>query len=105
LQPVLVESPRGFRIAKESTTQKIDAIVALAMAVVSSMRQPDPPPADRVSPAAIFALDGGIQDMPYWLRPLPRDSAGLRPDGSRVPEEEEKRPPRRSRPGRLNYFV
>jgi phage terminase large subunit-like protein len=107
LQTILVESPRGFRIVKESTTQKIDAIVALAMAVVSSMRQPDPPPADRVSPKEIFALPGGgIQDMPYWQRPLPRDRAGLRPDGTRIrEEEEERRPPRRSRPGWLNYFV
>jgi phage terminase large subunit-like protein len=106
LQTVLVESPRGFRIAKESTTQKIDGIVALSMAVVSALRQPDPPPADRASVAAILALNAGPQDMPPWQRSLRPDSAGLRPDGSRIPEEEEeRRPPRRSRPGRLNYFV
>ena len=32
-----VENPRGWRIAKEKASKKIDAIVALAMACVAAM--------------------------------------------------------------------
>jgi hypothetical protein len=34
---VAVENPRGWRIAKEKASKKIDAIVALAMACVAAM--------------------------------------------------------------------
>jgi hypothetical protein len=37
LSRVAVENPRGWRIAKEKTSKKIDAIVALAMAVLSAV--------------------------------------------------------------------
>jgi hypothetical protein len=37
LSTVSVETPRGWRIAKEKTSKKIDAIVALSMACVSAM--------------------------------------------------------------------
>jgi hypothetical protein len=37
LSTVAVENPRGWRIAKEKASKKIDAIVALAMACVSAM--------------------------------------------------------------------
>ena len=37
LSTVAVESPRGWRIAKEKASKKIDAIVALAMASVAAM--------------------------------------------------------------------
>ena len=36
-QAVAVENPRGWRIAKEKVSKKIDAIVALAMACVAAM--------------------------------------------------------------------
>lgn len=37
LNTISIETPRGWRIAKEKTTKKIDVIVALAMACVSAM--------------------------------------------------------------------
>ena len=37
LNTVAVESPRGWRLAKDKTSKKIDAIVALAMACVAAM--------------------------------------------------------------------
>jgi len=37
LSTVAVENPRGWRIAKEKTSRKIDAIVALSMACVAAM--------------------------------------------------------------------
>ncbi len=37
LNTVAIEGPRGFRIAKEKTSKKIDAIVALAMACISAV--------------------------------------------------------------------
>lgn len=37
LNTITIETPRGWRIAKEKTTKKIDVIVALAMACVSTM--------------------------------------------------------------------
>ncbi len=37
MNTVAVESPRGFRIAKEKTSKKIDAVVALAMACVAAI--------------------------------------------------------------------
>jgi len=40
LNTVAVESPRGWRIAKEKAARKIDAIVALAMACVAAMEEP-----------------------------------------------------------------
>ena len=37
MHTVAVESPRGWRIAKEKASKKIDAIVALSMACVSAI--------------------------------------------------------------------
>jgi phage terminase large subunit-like protein len=37
LSTVAIENPRGWRIAKEKASKKIDAIVALAMACVAAM--------------------------------------------------------------------
>lgn len=37
LNTVAIETPRGFRIAKEKASKKIDAIVALSMAVVAAI--------------------------------------------------------------------
>jgi phage terminase large subunit-like protein len=39
LNTVAVESPRGWRIAKEKSSKKIDAIVALAMACVAAVER------------------------------------------------------------------
>lgn len=43
LNAVAIESPRGFRIAKEKASKKIDACVALSMAVVAALDQPIQP--------------------------------------------------------------
>ena len=40
LNTVAVESPRGWRLAKEKASRKIDAIVALAMACVAALEEP-----------------------------------------------------------------
>jgi phage terminase large subunit-like protein len=40
LNTIAVESPRGWRIAKEKAARKIDAIVALAMACVAAVEEP-----------------------------------------------------------------
>ena len=45
LNTVAVESPRGWRIAKEKAARKIDAIVALAMACVAALEAPTVNPA------------------------------------------------------------
>src|SRR5262249_52010451 len=43
LSTVAIESPRGFRIAKERATAKIDGIVALAMACCAVLDAAAPP--------------------------------------------------------------
>jgi hypothetical protein len=37
LHTIAVETPRGFRLAKEKASHKIDAIIALAMAAVAAI--------------------------------------------------------------------
>jgi phage terminase large subunit-like protein len=51
LNTVAVEGQRGFRIAKEKTSKKIDAIVALAMACVAVIE-------GKPRPLMIYAFDG-----------------------------------------------
>jgi hypothetical protein len=53
LHTVAIESPRGWRIAKERASKKIDAIVALAMACVAAID--GKPSADATTMAAHFA--------------------------------------------------
>jgi phage terminase large subunit-like protein len=43
LNTVAIESPRGFRIAKEKASRRIDAIVALAMACCAALEAPARP--------------------------------------------------------------
>src|SRR5262249_7718740 len=40
LSTVAIESPRGFRLAKERAGKKIDAIVALSMACIAALDEP-----------------------------------------------------------------
>jgi phage terminase large subunit-like protein len=42
-----IETPRGFRIAKEKTSHKIDTVVALAMAALAAVREGDGSGPDR----------------------------------------------------------
>lgn len=44
LNTIAIETPRGFRIAKEKASKKIDAIVALSMAVCAALDAGDRPP-------------------------------------------------------------
>jgi hypothetical protein len=44
LNTVAIESPRGWRLAKEKASRKIDAVVALAMACVAALDVPALPP-------------------------------------------------------------
>jgi phage terminase large subunit-like protein len=63
LNTVAVESPRGWRIAKEKTTKKIDAIVALAMACRAAMDAP------RVQTSATWPTPAPADpDVPRWLQ-------------------------------------
>jgi phage terminase large subunit-like protein len=43
MNTVAIESPRGFRIAKEKASRRIDAIVALAMACCAALEAPARP--------------------------------------------------------------
>jgi phage terminase large subunit-like protein len=45
LNVVAVESSRGYRLAKEKATKKIDAMVALSMACVEALNAPKYVPA------------------------------------------------------------
>jgi hypothetical protein len=76
LHTVAVESPRGWRLAKEKTRHKIDAIVALAMAVVALLQRPDPA---RARANTQWALGLNIdKDNRRSNAPLSMDSAGHR---------------------------
>ena len=44
LNTVAVETPRGFRIAKEKSSRKIDGISALAIACCAALEKPPRPP-------------------------------------------------------------
>jgi phage terminase large subunit-like protein len=47
---VAVESPRGWRIAKEKASKKIDSIVALAMACVAAVERKEKRPIRSLHP-------------------------------------------------------
>jgi hypothetical protein len=70
LQTVAVESPRGWRIAKEKAARKIDAIVALAIAGTAAIDE-KPTSGD---PGGAFPLRGDSIDVSSWGLP-----AALRP--------------------------
>jgi hypothetical protein len=57
LNTVAVESPRGWRIAKDKASKKIDSIVALAMACVAALDH-------RPRPLMIYAVSDGSQSPP-----------------------------------------
>jgi hypothetical protein len=69
MHTVAVESPRGWRIAKQRASAKIDGIVALAMACVAALEsKPDP--------------------RPWWTLPL-EEYEKMRPEGPRERFERE----------------
>jgi phage terminase large subunit-like protein len=64
LSTVAVENPRGWRIAKEKASRKIDAIVALSMACVAAMDAG--PGRDPNAMPVFFGHSGG--DLTPWAR-------------------------------------
>jgi phage terminase large subunit-like protein len=67
LNTVAIESPRGFRIAKEKVSKKIDAIVALAMACAAALEVAGQQPPQVEAP--IFEVTPSL-----WIRDFhPRD--------------------------------
>ena len=73
-QAVAVESSRGWRIAKEKASHKIDFVIALAMAAsVCVAAQKSPPGRLRVFTLADGVGGcGGVELDPKSMRPLPR---------------------------------
>jgi phage terminase large subunit-like protein len=74
LNAVAVENPRGFRIAKEKASRKIDAIVALSMACVGLL--------DRPAMAPLSFSSGGVRiGATTGAVPVPVCSEPARPKG------------------------
>jgi phage terminase large subunit-like protein len=71
LSTVAVGNARGWRIAKEKTSKKIDAIVALAMACVSAI---DAPPRNLEVIAAIKNEDNSWQAKHFGMTAAPSNS-------------------------------
>jgi hypothetical protein len=63
-QAIAVETPRGWRIAKEKASHKIDAVIALAIACYAavSVREPEPEPI--VKPIVIGGDSGWARNLP-----------------------------------------
>src|SRR6266481_4917670 len=61
---VALETSRGWRIAKEKTSHKIDVVVALAQAALGAVRRGQPV---CTSPAQMLAIVGGW----FGIRPDP----------------------------------
>lgn len=74
LNTVAVESSRGWRIAKEKASRKIDAIVALALAVVTALRRPAPMSRELIA----ACLAAGEHEVNSLWRDAPTPSDGLR---------------------------
>jgi phage terminase large subunit-like protein len=72
LSTVAIENPRGFRIAKEKASKKIDSIVALAMACVAAIERgkvdPDPDEKKRRETVVHHRFDPRLPDdqQPYF---------------------------------------
>jgi phage terminase large subunit-like protein len=56
-----VETPRGFRIAKDLARKKIDAIVALSMACVGALETTGPPPMSYAQFSTMINANAGLQ--------------------------------------------
>jgi len=93
LSVVAVESPRGFRLAKEKASRKIDLIVALSLACLAALDEPSGPPpltdSDLAEMArqerALFRALGFRQEPePYggWENVVVDDEAGRSRDTS-----------------------
>jgi hypothetical protein len=72
LNTVAVETPRGWRIAKEKAAKKIDAIVALAIACVAAIE--DKPKAfDPAALEAVVQLNASLTRSSPWGAMPPTD--------------------------------
>lgn len=66
LQTVSLETPRGWRIAKEKAGHKIDAIVALAIACVAAI-EGKPKALDLAKVEAFVQLNAALTRTAPWL--------------------------------------
>jgi hypothetical protein len=66
---IALETPRGFRIAKEKTSHKIDVVVALAMAALACVERGDRERA--LSGPGVLVVGGSLTGVPR----LPGDMA------------------------------
>ena len=93
LSTVAIESPRGFRLAKERAGKKIDAIVALSMACIAALDEPviavpltdaDLAQMERQERAVLRAMGFRPQPEPYggWDNVVVDDEAGWSRDTS-----------------------
>ena len=73
-----METSRGWRIAKEKASHKIDAVVALAIAchAAVSLREPEEPPI--VRPYAYSKTSGVISDPAMPIDPVPQQRLSSR---------------------------
>jgi phage terminase large subunit-like protein len=69
LNAVALETPRGFRLAKERTSRKVDGVVALAMAIFTAIEEGA---RSRTSAAVVMpsaTVDLSWQDRYFGIRP------------------------------------
>ena len=59
---VAIESPRGWRIAKEKQAHKIDVVTALGMAALAAIQR------QSSYDSSLSWVDGGEDDAPSWQR-------------------------------------
>ena len=61
MNTIAIETPRGFRIAKEKASKKIDAVVALSMACVAALDMTGPPPMSSEQFATMISANLDLQ--------------------------------------------
>lgn len=86
LNTVAIESARGWRIAKEKSTKKIDSIVALGMACVAAL---DRPPEPRLRRAGAAHGGYGHDGDPCTLCEREKAAGGQEPQQEEQPSEAE----------------
>ena len=76
LSTVAVESPRGFRLAKEKAGKKIDLIVALSMACLAALDEPPGAPPLTEADLAEMARQERMVLRAIGFRPEPEPYGG-----------------------------
>jgi hypothetical protein len=78
---VAVESPRGWKIAKEKTSHKIDVVVALAMAALGAVESQGAPPTGALP---VLYTDQELKDEDFRVALAHARAAGTEPEAVRV---------------------